>query len=148
GALPVINKQAVEYAIKAAHAFHCDIREDMKMDRKKYFYPDLVKGYQITQQDEPYAVGGYIELESGKKVRLNSIHMEEDTAKSNHDENGATLMDYNRSSVPLIEIVSEPDMATPAETKEFVETLASTLRFLDVSDCIMAQGSMRCDVNI
>ena len=148
GALPVINKEAVEYAVKAAHAFHCDIREDMKMDRKKYFYPDLVKGYQITQQDEPYAVGGYIELESGKKVRLNSIHMEEDTAKSNHDENGATLMDYNRSSVPLIEIVSEPDMATPAETKEFVETLASTLRFLDVSDCIMAQGSMRCDVNI
>lgn len=148
GALPVINKEAVEYAVKAAHAFHCDIREDMKMDRKKYFYPDLVKGYQITQQDEPYAVGGYIELESGKKVRLNSIHMEEDTAKSNHDENGATLMDYNRSSVPLIEIVSEPDMATPAETKEFVETLASTLRFLDVSDCVMAQGSMRCDVNI
>ncbi|MDD7464015.1 MAG: Asp-tRNA(Asn)/Glu-tRNA(Gln) amidotransferase subunit GatB [Anaerococcus sp.] len=148
GALPVINKEAVEYAVKAAHAFYCDIREDMKMDRKKYFYPDLVKGYQITQQDEPYAVGGYIELESGKKVRLNSIHMEEDTAKSNHDENGATLMDYNRSSVPLIEIVSEPDMATPAETKEFVETLASTLRFLDVSDCIMAQGSMRCDVNI
>lgn len=148
GALPVVNKEAVEYAIKAAHAFHCDIREDMKMDRKKYFYPDLVKGYQITQQDEPYAVGGYLELESGKKIRLNSIHMEEDTAKSNHDENGATLMDYNRSSVPLIEIVTEPDLSNEKEVKEFVETLGSTLRFLDISDAIMAQGSMRCDVNI
>lgn len=148
GALPVINKQAVEYAIKAAHAFKCDIREDMKMDRKKYFYPDLVKGYQITQQDEPYAMGGYIKLESGKEIRLNSIHMEEDTAKSNHDENGATLMDYNRASVPLIEIVTEPDMSNSSEAKEFVESLASTLRFLDVSDCVMAKGSMRCDVNI
>lgn len=148
GALPVINKQAVEYAIKAAHAFKCDIREDMKMDRKKYFYPDLVKGYQITQQDEPYAMGGYIKLESGKEIRLNSIHMEEDTAKSNHDENGATLMDYNRASVPLIEIVTEPDMSNSLEAKEFVESLASTLRFLDVSDCVMAKGSMRCDVNI
>lgn len=148
GALPVVNKEAVNYALKAAHAFNCDIREDMKMDRKKYFYPDLVKGYQITQQDEPYAIGGFIELNSGKKVRLNSIHMEEDTAKSNHDENGATLMDYNRSSVPLIEIVTEPDISTSSEAKEFVETLAQTLRFIDVSDCIMAKGSMRCDVNI
>lgn len=148
GALPVMNKQAVEYALKAAHAFECDIREDMKMDRKKYFYPDLVKGYQITQQDEPYAVGGRIILSDGKKIRLNSIHMEEDTAKSNHDEHGATLMDYNRASVPLIEIVTEPDMSSSEEAREFVEKLASTLKFLEVSDCIMAQGSMRCDVNI
>lgn len=148
GALPVMNKKAVEYAVMAASAFSCDIREDMKMDRKKYFYPDLVKGYQITQQDEPYAMGGFIELKSGKKIRLNSIHMEEDTAKSNHDENGATLMDYNRSSVPLIEIVSEPDMSSSDEAKEFVEILAETLRFIEVSDCLMAQGSMRVDVNI
>lgn len=148
GALPVMNKQAVEFALKAAHAFDCQIRENMKMDRKKYFYPDLVKGYQITQQDEPYAIGGHICLTNGKKIRLNSIHMEEDTAKSNHDEHGATLMDYNRASVPLIEIVTEPDMSSSDEAREFVETLASTLRFLEVSDCIMAQGSMRCDVNI
>lgn len=148
GALPQMNKKAVELAIKAGLAFKCDIRKDQKMDRKKYFYPDLVKGYQITQYDKPYATNGYLSLNSGKKVRIAEIHMEEDTAKSNHDENNATLMDYNRSGVPLIEIVSEPDMSSPEEAREYVETLASTLRFLDISDCIMAQGSMRVDVNI
>ena len=120
----------------------------MKMDRKKYFYPDLVKGYQITQQDEPYAVGGHIILSDGDEIRLNSIHMEEDTAKSNHDENNNTLMDYNRAGVPLIEIVTEPDLKSAKQAREFVEKLAQTLRFLDVSDCIMAEGQMRCDVNI
>lgn len=148
GTLPLMNKEAVRYAIMAALAFHCDINKDMKMDRKKYFYPDLVKGYQITQQDEPYAVGGYIKLENGNKIRLNHIHMEEDTAKSIHDENNKTLMDYNRAGVPLIEIVSEPDLKSPKEAREFVEILAKTLRFLNVSDSIMAQGSLRCDVNI
>lgn len=148
GSLPLVNKEAVRYAIMAGLAFNCDINTSMKMDRKKYFYPDLVKGYQITQQDEPYAVGGFIELKDGKKIRLNHIHMEEDTAKSNHDEDNATLMDYNRAGLPLIEIVSEPDLSSGKEAREFVEKLAQTLRFLDVSDCIMAQGSMRCDVNI
>lgn len=148
GTLPRINKEAVRYAIMAGLAFNCNINSDMKMDRKKYFYPDLVKGYQITQQDEPYAVGGYIKLENGDKIRLNHIHMEEDTAKSNHDENNRTLMDYNRAGLPLIEIVSEPDLKSAKEAREFVEKLAQTLRFLDVSDCIMAEGSMRCDVNI
>lgn len=148
GTLPRINKEAVRYAIMAGLAFNCDIKTEMKMDRKKYFYPDLVKGYQITQQDEPYAVGGYIKLKNGDKIRLNHIHMEEDTAKSNHDENNRTLMDYNRAGLPLIEIVSEPDLKSAKEAREFVEKLAQTLRFLDVSDCIMAEGSMRCDVNI
>lgn len=148
GTLPRINKEAVKYAIMAGLAFNCNINTDMKMDRKKYFYPDLVKGYQITQQDEPYAVGGFIKLNNGEKIRLNHIHMEEDTAKSNHDENNRTLMDYNRAGLPLIEIVSEPDLKSASEAREFVEKLAQTLRFLDVSDCIMAEGSMRCDVNI
>lgn len=148
GSLPQMNKRAVEFAVMAGLAFNCDIRNDQKMDRKKYFYPDLVKGYQITQFDKPYARNGYITLSSGKKIRIAEIHMEEDTGKSNHDENNATLMDYNRAGVPLIEIVSEPDMASPDEAREYVETLASTLRFLGVSDCIMAQGSMRVDVNI
>ncbi|MDO4594132.1 MAG: Asp-tRNA(Asn)/Glu-tRNA(Gln) amidotransferase subunit GatB [Tissierellia bacterium] len=148
GALPIINEKAVEYAYMAGLAFNCNLRHNMKMDRKKYFYPDLVKGFQITQQDEPYATGGYIQLKSGKKIRLNSIHMEEDTAKSNHDESGNTLMDYNRSGVPLIEIVSEPDMSSPEEAREFVDTLRKTLKFLGVSDVKMAEGSLRCDVNI
>lgn len=148
GALPQMNEKAVELAVRAGIAFNCDIRNDQKMDRKKYFYPDLVKGYQITQFDKPYATNGFIELESGKKIRIAEIHMEEDTGKSNHDEKNATLMDYNRSGVPLIEVVSEPDLSSPDEAREYVETLASTLRFLGVSDCIMAQGSMRVDVNI
>lgn len=148
GSLPQMNEKAVEFAVMAGLAFHCDIRKDQKLDRKKYFYPDLVKGYQITQFDKPYATNGYIKLENGKKIRIAEIHMEEDTGKSNHDENNATLMDYNRAGVPLIEIVSEPDLSSPDEAREYVETLASTLRFLGVSDCIMAQGSMRVDVNI
>ena len=148
GALPVMNEKAVELALRAGLAFNCDISNDQKMDRKKYFYPDLTKGYQITQFDKPYARNGYVELPSDKKVGLIEIHMEEDTGKSNHDEENRALMDYNRAGVPLIEIVTKPDINSPEEAREFVETLSSTLRFLEVSDCIMAQGSMRCDVNI
>ena len=148
GALPVVNKKAVELAITAGLAFNCDIAKDQKMDRKKYFYPDLTKGYQITQFDKPFATNGYIELKNGKKIGLIEIHMEEDTGKSNHDEENRALMDYNRAGVPLIEIVTKPDINSPDEAREFVETLASTLKFLEISDCIMAQGSMRVDVNI
>ena len=132
GALPVMNEKAVELALRAGLAFNCDIANDQKMDRKKYFYPDLTKGYQITQFDKPYAQNGYVELSTGKKVGLIEIHMEEDTGKSNHDEEGRTLMDYNRAGVPLIEIVTKPDINSPDEAREFVETLASTLRFLEV----------------
>lgn len=148
GALPVMNKRAVELALTAGMAFNCQIDRNQKMDRKKYFYPDLTKGYQITQYDKPFAKEGYIELSNGKKIGLIEIHMEEDTGKSNHDEDGKVLMDYNRAGVPLIEIVTKPEMNSPEEAREFVETLASNLRFLGVSDCIMAEGSMRCDVNI
>lgn len=148
GALPVMNKRAVELAHMAGTAFHCDLRHDQKMDRKKYFYPDLTKGYQITQFDKPFATEGYVELPSGKHIGLIEIHMEEDTGKSNYDEEGNALMDYNRAGVPLIEIVTKPDISSPEEAREFVETLASTLRFLGISDCVMAKGSMRVDVNI
>ena len=148
GALPVMNQKAVDLAISAGLAFNCDIDKNQKMDRKKYFYPDLTKGYQITQYDRPYARNGFVKLSSGKDVGLIEIHMEEDTGKSNHDEEGRALMDYNRAGVPLIEIVTKPEINSPDEARDFVESLANTLRFLDVSDCIMAEGSMRCDVNI
>lgn len=151
GTLPLMNKKAVEYAIMAGLAFDCDIRTDMKMDRKKYFYPDLTKGFQITQADTPIATNGYIEVDSTsgpKKIRIRRIHMEEDTGKSIHTDDGHTLMDYNRAGVPLIEIVSEPDMSTPEEAREFLENLKQRLKYIGVSDVKMEEGSLRCDVNI
>lgn len=148
GTLPQMNKRAVEYAVMAGLAFNCKIRNEQKVDRKKYFYPDLVKGYQLTQFEKPYAYEGYLELTSGKHINIREIHMEEDTGKSNHNDDDTVLMDYNRAGVPLIEIVTDPDISSPEEAREFVETLASTLKFLGVSDCIMAEGSMRVDVNV
>ena len=148
GTLPLMNKAAVEYAVMAGLAFNCKIRNNQKVDRKKYFYPDLVKGYQLTQFDKPYAYEGYLKLNSGKHINIREIHMEEDTGKSNHNDDNTVLMDYNRAGVPLIEIVTDPDINSPEEAREFVETLAATLKFLDVSDCIMAEGSMRVDVNV
>ncbi|WP_297812420.1 Asp-tRNA(Asn)/Glu-tRNA(Gln) amidotransferase subunit GatB [uncultured Finegoldia sp.] len=151
GALPNMNKEALRFAIMAGLAFDCDIANKFKMDRKKYFYPDLVKGYQITQQDQPLCTNGYIELKSStknKKVRIRRIHIEEDTGKSIHNESGNTLMDYNRAGVPLIEIVSEPDMSTPEEAREFLETLRERIKYLKISDVKMSEGSLRCDVNI
>ena len=148
GTLPQMNKRAVEYAVMAGLAFNCKIRNEQKVDRKKYFYPDLVKGYQLTQFDKPYAYEGYLELSSGKHINIREIHMEEDTGKSNHNDDDTVLMDYNRSGVPLIEIVTDPDISSPEEAREFVENLAATLKFLGVSDCIMAEGSMRVDVNV
>ena len=148
GTLPQMNKRAVEYAVMAGLAFNCKIRNEQKVDRKKYFYPDLVKGYQLTQFEKPYAYEGYLELASGKHINIREIHMEEDTGKSNHNDDDTVLMDYNRAGVPLIEIVTDPDINSPEEAREFVETLAAILKFLDVSDCIMAEGSMRVDVNV
>lgn len=151
GALPVINKKVVEYGIKAGIAFNSKIAKETKMDRKNYFYPDLVKGYQISQYDIPLCDGGFIEIETGKgpkNIRLTRIHIEEDTGKSIHSDDGGTLLDYNRSGVPLIEIVSEPDMNSPEEAREFLEKLKATLRYIEVSDCKMEEGSLRCDVNI
>ncbi len=153
GALPVLNKSVLEYGIKAGIAFNSKIANRTKMDRKHYFYPDLVKGYQISQDDiPPLCSGGYveIELEEGtKKIGLTRIHIEEDTGgKSIHTEEGDSLIDYNRAGVPLIEIVTEPDMNTPEEARLFLEKLRSTLKYIEVSDCKMEEGSLRCDINI
>ena len=147
GSLPVINREVLIYAIKAGLATNCKIASVTKMDRKNYVYPDLPKAYQISQFEEPVAVGGYIELDSGKRIRINHIHMEEDAGKLVH-ENGYTYVDYNRGGVPLIEIVSEPDIASVEEAREYVEKLQLIMRHIGVSDCKMQEGSMRCDVNI
>lgn len=151
GTLPRINKKAIEYAIMAGHAFNCDITLDMKMDRKKYFYPDLVKGYQITQERTPICKNGYIEIQTSdgeKRLRIQRIHIEEDTGKSIHNESGHTLMDYNRAGVPLIEIVSEPDMNSPFEAIAFLNNLKETIKYIGISDVKMEEGSLRCDVNL
>lgn len=151
GALPVLNKTAVEYAIKAGIAFNCKINTKMKMDRKNYFYADLVKGFQISQHEIPLCEEGYIEIEleeGTKKIGLNRIQIEEDTGKLMHTDSGDTLIDFNRSGVPLIEIVTKPDMNTPEEARLFLEKLKSTLKYIEVSDCKMEEGSLRCDVNI
>lgn len=152
GALPKLNKKAVEYAAMAGLAFDCNIRTNMKFDRKKYYYPDLTKGFQITQQDEPIAYDGYLEVLDAegnpKKVRIERIHMEEDTGKSTHTDVGHTLLDYNRAGVPLIEIVSRPDMSSADEARQFLENLRQRLKYIGVSDVKMEEGSLRCDVNI
>lgn len=151
GAIPRLNKKVLEYAIKAGTAFNSNISNYIKMDRKNYFYSDLTKGYQISQNEIPLCSEGYIEIEVGgqtKKIHLNRIHIEEDTGKSIHTENDETLLDYNRAGVPLIEIVSKPEMNSPEEARLFLENLRSTLKYIGVSDCKMEEGSLRCDVNI
>jgi len=151
GTLPVLNKKVVEYAIKAGLATNCDITPVGKQDRKNYFYPDLPKAYQISQFDLPICRNGHltINIESGKKdVRLNRIHIEEDAGKLLHDAGDATLVDYNRGGVPLIEIVTEPDMSSSDEAKEFLDQLKAILEATEVSDCKMQEGSIRCDVNV
>lgn len=150
GTLPCVNQEAVRLAIMAATALHCDIDPLVKFDRKNYYYSDLPKGFQITQQFHPIGRGGYVEIETadGKKaIRLNRIHMEEDTAKQFHNDAG-TLIDFNRAGTPLVEIVSEADMRSGKEAAAYVEKLRSILEYLDVSDVKMEEGSMRCDVNI
>lgn len=147
GTLPKLNKKVIEYAIMAGLATNCDIARVSKMDRKNYCYPDLPKAYQISQFDKPLCEHGYVELNSGKKIRLTRIHIEEDAGKLIHQK-GDTYVDYNRGGVPLIEIVSEPDISSPEEAKEYMEKLQLIMRYLGVSDCKMQEGSMRCDVNI
>ena len=152
GTLPVLNKTAVEYAVKAGLAMNCAIPDFSKQDRKNYFYPDLPKAYQISQYDLPLCRGGYVEIETGgkrKKIGLTRIHIEEDAGKLIHDEwETATLVDYNRCGVPLIEIVSEPDMRSPEEARAFVESIKAILEYLGVCDCKMEEGSLRADVNL
>lgn len=147
GTLPKINRQVVNFAVKAGLATNCKINLRSKMDRKNYVYPDLAKAYQISQFEIPICKDGFVELSSGKKIRINRIHMEEDAGKLVHN-GGDVYIDYNRGGVPLIEIVTEPDISSSDEAKEYVEKLQNILRYAGVSDCKMQEGSMRCDVNI
>ena len=153
GALPVLNEKVVEYAVKAGLATNCSISENSKNDRKNYFYPDLPKSYQISQFDKPLCNNGYIEIEDDdgnpKKVRILRIHIEEDAGKLNHNEfSGGSLVDLNRAGVPLIEIVSEPDLRSSTEADRYLKKLKSILQYIDVSDCKMQEGSLRADVNV
>ncbi len=150
GALPVLNKRVVEYAIKAGLALNCTINKETHMARKNYFYPDCPKNYQITQDNTPICSNGYIEIESDKGVKrigIQRIHIEEDAGKALHRENGS-YMDYNRAGVPLAEIVSRPDIPSPQEARIYLEKLKAVLQYIEVSDCKMEEGSLRCDANI
>ncbi len=144
GALPVLNARAVELAVRAGLGLGCDIQAESVFARKNYFYPDLPKGYQITQFDRPLALGGALE-----GVRIRRIHMEEDAGKLLHDWlAGRTAIDLNRAGVPLIEIVTEPDIRSAEQTRVFLNRLKQTLQYLQVSDCDMEKGSLRVDANI
>ncbi len=153
GALPVLNEGAVEYALRAALALNCEIPRRSKFDRKNYFYPDLPKGYQISQYDEPLAKNGHFELPlvngKAKKIRIRRVHLEEDAGKLLHDEQtGRSLIDLNRAGVPLIEIVTEPDISSPEEAAGLMRQLRQLLRYLAISDGDMEKGELRCDANI
>ena len=155
GALPVLNRKAVEFAVLAAQALHCQVRETSIFARKNYFYPDLPKGYQISQYDKPIAEHGWIEVRSGegkKKIGITRLHMEEDAGKSLHDgfpdSAQYSYIDLNRSGVPLIEIVSEPDIRTPDEAYDYLTRLKEIILYTGVSDCNMEEGSLRCDANV
>ena len=156
GALPVLNKRVVEFAIRAGLALNCDIQKFNKMDRKNYFYPDLAKNYQISQWEEPICLGGHIDIRVNgekKRIGITRIHMEEDAGKLVHSgltisTSDSSAVDYNRAGVPLIEIVSEPDMRSAAEARAYMEQLKAILEYTDVCDCKMQEGSLRCDANI
>ena len=152
GSLPVLNKQVVEYAMGIGLATHCDITRVCKFDRKNYFYPDNPQNYQISQLYQPIARNGYVEIAVGdtkKKVRIHEMHMEEDAGKLVHDEwDDTSLVDFNRSGVPLVEIVSEPDMRTAQEVIAYLEKLRMICQYLGISDCKLQEGSMRADVNL
>jgi aspartyl-tRNA(Asn)/glutamyl-tRNA(Gln) amidotransferase subunit B len=155
GALPVLNRQAVEFAVRASMALNCRINERSIFARKTYFYPDLPKGYQISQYDKPLAEHGYIEIPTpsgAKRIGITRVHMEEDAGKSLHDgladSRQWTSIDLNRSGVPLIEIVSEPDISSPDEAWEYLTRLKEIILYTAVSDCNMEEGSLRCDANV
>ena len=155
GALPVLNRKAVEFAVRAAMALNCRVNETSIFARKNYFYPDLPKGYQISQYDKPLAEFGWIEITTGtgrKKIGITRLHLEEDAGKSLHegfpDSDQTTAIDLNRSGVSLIEIVSEPDIASPDEAYEYLTRLKEIILYTGVSDCNMEEGSLRCDANV
>ena len=153
GALPTLNEKVVEYAVKAGLATNCTISQDSKNDRKNYFYPDTPRAYQISQFDKPLCEHGYIEIDGDdgnkKRIGITRIHIEDDAGKLNHDEfGGGTLVDFNRAGVPLIEIVSEPDIKSASEAEKYLKKLKSILEYIEVSDCKMQEGSYRADVNV
>lgn len=152
GSLPVLNKQVVEYAVAIGLAANCTITRECKFDRKNYFYPDNPQNYQISQLYLPIARDGHVEIEAGgkrKKIRIHEMHMEEDAGKLVHDEwDDTSLVDYNRSGVPLVEIVSEPDMRSAQEVTAYLEKLRTMIQYLGASDCRLQEGSMRVDVNL
>ena len=152
GTLPTLNEKVVEYAIKMGHALNCTINTLCRQDRKNYFYPDLPKAYQISQADIPLCEHGSLEFMVDRKMKtvgITRIHIEEDAGKLLHDESFAgSLVDLNRCGVPLIEIVSEPDIRSSAEAKAYLETIKSILQYIGISDCKMQEGSIRCDVNV
>lgn len=158
GSLPVLNKKAVEFAIKIALALNCSINERTIFHRKNYFYPDMPKNYQISQYDIPLGVGGYLEVNMGdyvRKVGITRVHMEEDAGKLVHtgitgriSESGGSIVDCNRAGTPLIEIVTEPDIRSPEEAKQYMVSLRNLLMYLEVSNCSMEEGSLRCDANV
>ena len=150
GTLPCINEYGIELGLKAALALNCEINKKVMFDRKNYFYPDLPKGYQITQARNPIGVNGHVEIEVDgvkKKIGIHDIHIEEDTSKSTHG-TSESYLDFNRNGVPLIEIVSEPDISSDKEAMAYLEKLKEILLYTNVSDCKMEEGSMRCDVNV
>ena len=156
GSLPVLNQQVVEFAIKTGLALNCEILQFNKMDRKNYFYPDLTKNFQTSQYDLPICLKGHVDIEVNgvsKRIGITRIHMEEDAGKLVHSGNTISdsdysLVDYNRAGVPLIEIVSEPDLRSPEEARIFMEKLKAILEYIEVSDCKMQEGSLRCDANV
>ena len=155
GVLPVMNRRAFELALKTAVALNCDISDFTKWDRKNYYYPDLPKNYQISQYDLPFSHDGFLEVTlpngegQSKRIGLIRVHLEEDAGKLLHSEHGGdSQVDLNRAGTPLLEIVSEPDMTSPAEAKVYLEELRLLLRYLEVSDCNMQEGSLRCDANV
>ena len=152
GTLPVLNEKVVEYSVKAGLATNCEISRNSKNDRKNYYYPDLPKSYQISQFDKPLCEHGYVEIDTPngkKKIRLLRIHIEEDAGKLNHDDfGGGSLVDLNRAGVPLIEMVSEPDLRSAEEVEAYMRKLKSILEYIEVSDCKMQEGSLRADVNV
>ena len=149
GTLPVLNAKVIAYAVRLGLAMNCEISERSILARKHYFYPDLPKGYQISQFEQPICVAGHLDIEAGRRIGITRIHIEEDAGKSLHDQDPVhTLLDYNRCGVPLLEIVSKPDLRSGAEANRYMQKIRQLVRYLEISDGNMEEGSLRCDANV